>query len=62
MLVDEFSGTVGVDGGAGGVGLAFADNVLDWVLGLSRDWLDVLLVVPELEDSWLVGGCLDEAG
>lgn len=62
---DAFSGTVGVEGGAGGVVLEVEDEAaaLDWLaeLGLRRDWLEKLLVPSEVEDDWLVRVGLDDA-
>lgn len=62
---DGFSGTVGVEGGAGGVVLEAEDEVaaFDWLaeLGLRRDWLEKLLVPSEVEDDWLVRVGLDVA-
>lgn len=62
---DGFSGTVGVEGGAGGVVLEVEDKVtaFDWLaeLGLRRDWLEKLLVPSEVEDDWLVRVGLDVA-
>lgn len=63
MLADESSGTVGVEGGAGGVVLEdeVAVSALDWVkdLGWSRVWPEELPVELELEDNWLVWSSLD---
>lgn len=62
MLPDDRPGTVGVEGGAGGVVFEVEACAAAFVwladLGLSRDWLAELLAVPELEDNWLVCGCL----
>lgn len=61
---EDFSGAVGVEGGAGGVVLEVEDEAaaLDWQaeLGLRRDWLEKLLVPSEVEDDWLVRVGLDE--
>lgn len=65
VLADERSGTVGVEGGAGGVVLEAEArvSVLDWLkdLGWSRVWPEELPVVLELEDNWLVWSSLDMA-
>lgn len=63
VLDDESSGTVGVEGGAGGVVLEdeAAVGALAWVkeLGWSRVWPETLPVELELEDNWLVWSSLD---
>ncbi len=63
VLGDGFSGTVGVEGGAGGVVFEAEDEVaaFDWLAeqGLRRDWLEKLLVPSEVEDDWLVKVGLD---
>lgn len=61
---DAFSGTVGVEGGAGGVVLDVEEEAaaLDWLveLGLRRDWLEKLLAPSEVEDDWLVSVGFDD--
>lgn len=65
VLAEESSGTVGVEGGAGGVVLEdeVAVSTLDWVkdLGLSRVWPEELPVELELDDNWLVWSSFDMA-
>lgn len=65
MLADESSGTVGTEGGAGGVVLEAEAGMsaLDWVkdLGWGRIWPEGLSVALELEDNWLVWSSLETA-
>lgn len=65
VLADESSGTVGVEGGAGGVVLVdeATASALDWVkdLGWNRVWSEELPVELELDDNWLVWSSFDMA-
>lgn len=58
VLANESSGTVGVEGGAGGVVLEAEpeESALDWVKVLDwiRVWPEELPVAVELDDNWLV--------